>query len=84
MQPSNLSNFKPPLAVDALSAMGSSPGDEISDEEANAEITIPGSTPTAPLAKVAPKDAATEDITPSVRQAIDKAAEILRQLQENA
>jgi hypothetical protein len=72
---------QPARALHAQARLSAEPEDEISDEEANAEIDIPGpapapATPPRPAAGPAP----TDDITPSVRQAIDKAADVLREL----
>jgi hypothetical protein len=63
--------------------------DEITDEEANEEIDIP--TSVAPVAPPAPRPTpkpatppraalSDDDTTPSVKEAIDKAADILREL----
>jgi|GEM_PF-4532376 len=51
-------------------------GEEISDEEANEEIDV-GALPATP----APRPVA-DNTTPSVRIAIDKAADILRELRQ--
>lgn len=69
---------QPTIAIGALDS-------EISDEEANEEIDIPTVRPvSAPRASVAPaaKPTDPDDITPSVRKAVDKAAEILRELRD--
>lgn len=70
---------QPILNLNALARLTGEPEDEISDEEANAEIEIPGSAP-IPAAPPRAGAAPTDDTTPSVRQAIDKAADVLREL----
>jgi hypothetical protein len=79
MQPESTASDQPAIAVGALDG-------DISDEEANAEIDIPEARPTtSPRASVVPspvKAAEGEDTTPSVRKAVDKAAEILRELRD--
>lgn len=84
-----------PLRVEDLLARD----EAISDEEADAEIDLPGAKPgvaqvkpapliakTAPAPPAAPPPAPAEgaaETTPSVRVAIDRAADILRELRGN-
>lgn len=81
MNPMNspLPQQKPALAVDALLPDGQLLDEEISDEEANAEFDLPDMPAAPPPATPAPA-APGDDTTPSVRQAVNKAADILRQL----
>jgi hypothetical protein len=65
----------PALAVDTLLAEEALLEAEISDEEANEEIEIPDD---APETTTAPDEAG--DVTPSVRSAVNKAADVLREL----
>ncbi|MBA3826535.1 MAG: hypothetical protein H0X24_21860 [Ktedonobacterales bacterium] len=78
MQPESTSPNQPSIAIGALDG-------DISDEEANAEIDIPEARPAPPRASSAPaaKPPEGEDTTPSVRKAVDKAAEILRELRDS-
>jgi hypothetical protein len=68
---------QPSTAIGALD-------DDISDEEANAEIDIPIARP-ANRAGAAPTDKTgdNEESTPSVRKAIDKAAELLKEIHKS-
>ena len=79
MQPESTAPDQPAIAVGTLDG-------DISDEEANAEIDITEVRPTAPprvsVAPSAAKPPEAEDTTPSVRKAVDKAAEILRELRD--
>ncbi len=82
MQPQD-SAPKPAVAVDAR--VTGEQDDEISDEEANAEIDIPASFPAVPKAAApaaTPPAVGADDITPSVRQAVNKAADVLRELRK--
>jgi hypothetical protein len=86
MQPQK-STPKPSIAVDAL--LSGDLDDEISDEEANAEIEIPGAFPAPPQPKATapsppPASTGADDTTPSVRQAVNKAADVLRELRKGS
>ncbi len=78
MQPESTAPEQPTTAI------GVSPDEQISDEEANEEIDIPEGRPAPPRANAAPvaRTGDSDDITPSVRKAVGKAADILRAIRE--
>ncbi len=78
MKPQQPDPKKSAIAVDAL--LQGDLDEEISDEEANEEIVFPDAAPAAPQNAATPPAAAADDTTPSVRTAVNKAADMMRQL----